>query len=497
MKPYVDTWLGGTLRLFADKVYTGQYFSQKHETVLSINANLPNGSTLAQMNHLMERMEAYLSEFPEIAQFQTRVSSANRASIEVRFTKAGERSGFPYRLKANVISKALELGGGSWVVYGLEDQGFSNDIRESAGSFRVKVTGYNYDELTSLAETLRDSLLTYRRIKEVDIRSDFSYWKDDYTEFYLRVNKRRMAEEGITAAQLFSVLEPVFGSERLCGTVWVDQKTEQVKLASRQSATYDVWGLMNLPIELNNRIYKVSELATLTREQAPQKVRKQNQEYVLCLQFDYIGASQQGQKVLEQEVEKFAAILPMGYKATIDNPYAGIWSDSHGVKREYLLLLLVIAIIFVMSSVLFNSLRQPLAIIFVIPISYIGVFLTFYLFRLDFDQGGFAAFVLLCGVTVNASIYILNEYNSLRRRLPHLKPLSAYLRAWNAKIVPIFLTVVSTMLGFIPFMVGEEREAFWFPLAAGTIGGLAMSFVGIFFYLPIFSLRRRDLRVRR
>ena len=50
-------------------------------------------------------------------------------------------SGFPYTLKANIISKALTLGGGSWSVYGLQDQGFSNDVRESAGSFRVKLYG--------------------------------------------------------------------------------------------------------------------------------------------------------------------------------------------------------------------------------------------------------------------------------------------------------------------------------------------------------------------
>ena len=493
VKPYVDVCLGGTLRLFADKVYTGGYFSQKHETVLYINANLPNGSTLEQMNRLVQRMETYLSEFPEIKQFQTSVQSANRASIEVHFTKESESTGFPYMLKANVISKALELGGGSWGVYGLEDQGFSNDVRESAGSYRVKLTGYNYDELMAWAEVLRDSLLTYRRIKEVDIRSDFSYWKDDYTEFYLKVDKRRLAEEGITAAQLFSALQPTFGTDRSCGTVWMDERAEQMKLVSRQADTYDVWGLMHTPIELNGRIYKVSELATITREQAPQNVKKQNQEYVLCLQFDYIGASQQGRKVLEREVEEFASVLPMGYKAVINDPYGGFWDDDHGIKREYLLLLLVIGIIFVTTSVLFDSLRQPLAIIFVIPISYIGVFLTFYLFELDFDQGGFAAFVLLCGITVNASIYILNEYNSLRRRFPKLSSLAAYLRAWNAKVVPIFLTVVSTILGFIPFMIGEEKEAFWFPLAAGTIGGLAMSLVGIFFYLPIFSLRRRNL----
>ena len=53
-----------------------------------------------------------------------------------------------------------------------------------------------------------------------------------------------------------------------------------------------------------------------------------------------------------------------------------------------------------------------------------------------------------------------------------------------------FPTVISTILGFIPFMLGTDKEAFWFPLAAGTIGGLIMSILGIFFYLPIFTLKK-------
>ena len=122
------------------------------------------------------------------------------------------------------------------------------------------------------------------------------------------------------------------------------------------------------------------------------------------------------------------------------------------------------------------------------------MFLTFYWFKLNFDQGGFASFVLLCGITVNASIYILNEYNQIRARVPAIAPLRAYLKAWNAKITPISLTVISTILGFIPFMLGTDKEAFWFPLAAGTIGGLAMSVLGIFLYLPLFALRKREMR---
>lgn len=487
VKPILDKALGGSLRLFVQKVYEGSYFTRNEETVLSVSASMPNGTTLTQMNNLMERMEAYLTTFKEIRQFQTNVYSARQAGIRIYFTKESERSGFPYTLKSKIISKALELGGGSWGVYGLQDQGFSNDVREGAGSFRIEMFGYNYDELYGWAEQLKDTLLTNRRIKEVLINSEFSWWKDDYQEFYFNLNKARMAQENILPIELFASLNPVFGKDIYTGSIIVDNETEKLKLSSRQSQDFDVWSMQYVPQAIKGKPYKLSELATVEKGQMPQKVAKVDQQYRLCLQYEYIGASNQGNKIQERELKKINSILPMGYTAKTDNNY---WSWDKKDNKQYLLLLLIIVIIFFTTSILFNSLKQPLAVIFVIPISYIGVFLTFYLFKLNFDQGGFASFVLLCGITVNASIYILNEYNQIRERKPLISPYKAYLKAWNAKITPIFLTVVSTILGFIPFMLGTDKEAFWFPLAAGTIGGLAMSILGIFIYLPIFTLNR-------
>ena len=489
VKPVINKALGGSLRLFAEKVYEGSYFNRDEgEVVLSVYATLPNGSTLEQMNVLIKRMETYLSDFKEIRQFQTYIYNARQANIQIYFTKENQRSGFPYTLKANIISKALTLGGGSWSVYGLQDQGFSNDVRESAGSFRVKLYGYNYDELSYWTEQLKEKLLLHRRIKEVTVNSEFSWWKDDYSEFYLDLDRLRMAKEHITATQLFAALRPVFGRDIYCGNVLFDNQTEQLKLSSLQGQQYDVWGLVNIPFFINGRSYKLADFATVQKGQSPQKVAKENQQYRLCLQYEYIGSSEQGKKLLKKDLEEFNKILPMGYTAENEQDY---WSWKKKDNKQYALLLIVIAIIFFTTAILFNSLKQPLAIIFVIPISYIGVFLTFYLFGLNFDQGGFASFVLLCGITVNASIYILNEYNAIRKRYPLLLPVRAFTKAWNSKILPIFLTVVSTILGFIPFMVGDGKEAFWFPLAAGTIGGLVMSILGIFLFLPIFSLKKQ------
>ena len=488
IKPIVDKALGGSLRLFIQKVYNGSYFTRNEEVVLYVYANLPNGSTLEQMNELIKKMEIYLSQFKEIKQFQTSVYNARRGNINIYFTKEHQNSGFPYTLKANIISKALQLGGGSWGVYGLQDQGFSNDVREGAGSFQVKMYGYNYDELYEWAEKLKAKLLTHRRIKEVIINSYFSYWKDDYQEFYFNLNRERMAQENINANILFSTIRPIYGKNMEIGSVVAENGSEKIKLSSKQSQEYDIWAMQYFPYGTDNKQYKLSELATMEKGQMPQQVAKENQQYRLCLQYEYIGSGEQGNKILKRDLEEFNKELPMGYTAQSERESWG-WGKKD--NKQYLLLLVVIAIIFFTTSILFNSLKQPLAIIFIIPVSYIGVFLTFYWFKLNFDQGGFASFVLLCGITVNASIYILNEYNAIRRRHPRMSALRAYTKAWNAKILPIFLTVVSTILGFIPFMVGTDKEAFWFPLAAGTIGGLVMSIIGIFFFLPVFVLKKR------
>lgn len=488
VKPILDKALGGTLRLFVQKVYQGSYFTRNDETVLSVGATLPNGATLSQMNRLIGRMETFLSTCPGIRQFQTQIYNARQAGIYIYFTRESQRSGYPYTLKSQIIGKALELGGGSWNVWGLQDQGFNNDVRENAGSFHIEMYGYNYDELYEWAERLKAELLAYRRIKEVSINSEFSWWKEDYQEFYFRLAKARMAQEDLHPETLFASLAPVFGKDLYSGSIVMRGETEKLKLTSRQSREYDLWSMQYQPWQTaSGQTYKLADVASVEKDQVPQQVAKINQQYRLCLQYEYIGAHTQGTKIQERVLKAFNRLLPMGYtaKASVYD-----WSWTRQDSGQYALLLLIIAIIFFTTSILFNSLRQPLAVIFVIPISYIGVFLTFYVFKLNFDQGGFASFVLLCGITVNASIYILNEYNRLRDRFPRLSARRAYLKAWNAKITPIFLTVISTILGFIPFMLGPDKEAFWFPLAAGTIGGLILSIAGIFFYLPVFTVNR-------
>lgn len=152
-------------------------------------------------------------------------------------------------------------------------------------------------------------------------------------------------------------------------------------------------------------------------------------------------------------------------------------------NNNILLLLLIVAIIYFICAVLFESLRYPLIIIGLIPISFIGVFLTFAITGCRFDQGGFASLVMLAGIVVNAGIYILNEMR-IQMCEKHYKGIILYIRAFNHKIVPVLLTVLSTVLGLIPFLLEGEKDVFWFAFALGTMGGLLFSLIAIVLFMP-------------
>lgn len=482
IRPWVDKALGGTLRLFVQEAVGSSSMSNTAEVVLYVHASMPNGTTLDQMNSIVRKMESYISTLDGIRMFETSISSARSADISIHFTDATRNTYYPYVVKSKLTEKALQLGGGSWSIYGLQDYGFSNDVKEQVGSYMIKLYGYNYEQLLEIAEDISNDLLSHRRIRDVACNSRQVHWKEDYSEFVFKLRMPKMAEQDISPRYFFNAIKPAFNKGIMCGRIWNGNQYEAIKVAANESKAYDVWSLRNMPIEIGNRHCKLSELCDLTRQTSPKSIEKINQEYQLVLQYEYIGSTKGGDRVYDDIIDKYQKLLPTGYSLKGSHGYFWGRAESDSIVP---LLLLIIAIIFVIAAILFNSLLKPLVIMGTIPISFVGLFLTFYLFDINFDQGGFAAMVLLCGITVNASIYIVNEFQNNVKQHSDWNLHRCLLKAYDVKTGTILLTILSTVLGFIPFII-DANNSFWFSLAAGTMGGLTFSVIGIFLFLPLF-----------
>ena len=264
-----------------------------------------------------------------------------------------------------------------------------------------------------------------------------------------------------------------------------DDGPVQVLLRSSDSDSYDLWHVLNEPVEVDSVKAKLSVAGSIVKKRTGLDIRKKNQSYEINVCYDFIGSRELSMSLKRNMTDYMnEEVLPVGFKAEFSG---GGWFERHKDRYAWLILL-IIAVIYVMLAMSFESLKLPFAVILMIPVSFIGLFLAFGLSELTFDQGGFAAFVMLCGIVVNAGIYLVRTY----QKTEGPNRLRCYVKAFNHKVNPILLTILSTILGLLPFLSDGPEEVFWFDFAVGTISGLLFSMIAMYFYLPIFVLSRRE-----
>ncbi len=526
-KPYdrnrqtIDKVFSSSFGLFYKSLNRSNFYREPEKKRLVINAGMLEGCTVNQLNDVVKAMENYLSKFDEISVFTTSVYSYDNAEISVEFKPEYENTGFPSVLKSEVTRMAINFGGANWRVSGIDDNNFNNNIVSSSKGSRISLKGYNYQELSRYAEKLVTYLSANRRVLGAEVWS--GGWNGRPSmEFVLDYDFARMTLADINPYAYYNALGSLL-YERKIGTSEYGGEAVDVVLRSSDLDRYDLWHVLNSPIDVGQKKMTLSSVGGIDKRRTGVTVRKSNQSYELVVCYDFIGnwelsrsLSQKAVKYMNEEV------LPLGFKAEV--PGWG-WFDT--AKQQYAwLLFLILAVMYVMLAMTFESFRYPLAVIFMVPVSFIGLFLAFGLSDFSFDQGGFAAFVMLSGIVVNAGIYLISTYQTLLKdrsrwfgrltNLPQPGPvvrqahqpaegpvvrqahqpteradIRLYVKSYSRKINPITLTIVSTILGLIPFLTDGPEEVFWFDFAIGTISGMLFSIIAVIFFLPIFCVSRK------
>ena len=495
----IDKWAGSSFGAFYKALDRSNFYREPQQNILHINAGMLEGCTIHQLNEIVKSMENYLAGFDEIKVFTTEIYSYDDASITVEFKPEYENTGFPSQLKALVTSMAINFGGANWTIYGIDDNAFNNNIVSNYKSHRITLNGYNHQELRQYADYLVKHLSQNRRVAGPEVWG--TGWRSrPKTEFNMSYDLERMAAAGVNPYEWYSGLSSMLYDESVMSVNTGGELTEVV-LRSSELEDYDYWHVLHSPVKTGEAAVPLQDVGSIEKRRSGITISKDNQSYELNVCFDFIGSYELSKKVIDKALDHMNdEILPVGYKAY--DPYGGWWDQN---KDKYAwLIFLIVAVIFVMLAITFESYRLPFAVIFMIPISFIGRFLTFGSSDLSFDQGGFAAFVMLCGIVVNAGIYIVLTYKDINGKCAALSgsavshsDLRAYVKAFGRKITPIMLTVISTILGLIPFLTDGPKEVFWFDFAIGTMGGMVFSVIAVLVVLPVFVISKRKWTSKR
>jgi len=502
VRPIIEKALGGSLRLFADKVKSsfGYYYygggSDEVRTKLNVTiGRSQEGLTIENLNDVCGRVENMLAGYGEIEMFTTSIYSAESANMTITFNPEEENGIFPYILKIRIEDFLMGIGSYHVFVSGV-GRAFSNQVGSEyiSGTWTVALKGYNYDELMGYAEDLKTRLLEHPRIQEAYIMGSGERFRNK------KITRNRMSfDESFLAVNssdirfAFSEIQKYSRSVYPYSQVYINDFRAPLTVRSAQSGEYDLWTVQNTPIITQEGMFvKLKDFSGIKQDITDNKITREDQQYILMVMYDFIGNYELGAIILERNINETKANLPLGYSAD-----RSLYSYSWGQKQSnFYLIFLVILIIFIICAVLLESLSQPLGVISLIPFSFIGVFLTFHIFKIRPDEGVLAALLLLAGLVVNSALYIVNDYNNFSKQGKRLSAQKIYVKAYNAKIIPIALTILSTVIGLTPFLLSGRDERFWFSLAAGTIGGLIFSVIGLFLFLPVFMRFGKGIGLR-
>ena len=218
------------------------------------------------------------------------------------------------------------------------------------------------------------------------------------------------------------------------------------------------------PIPLN-------AIAKMKVGEGPSEIRRIDGRRVALVQANIGGGSlgaavNDAQSILSSEIEW---PVYMDFHITGQNQE---WERSRG--SLLLALGLSLFLVYVIMASQFESLIQPLIIMFTIPMAFVGTVLGLKWLGINLSVVVFLGMIMLAGIVVNNAIVLVDYANTLRARGLELK--EAIVKASRVRLRPILMTTATTVLGLLPMALGlGDGAEIRTPMAVAVISGLITS----------------------
>jgi HAE1 family hydrophobic/amphiphilic exporter-1 len=190
-------------------------------------------------------------------------------------------------------------------------------------------------------------------------------------------------------------------------------------------------------------------------------------------------------------------------KLQADGKLIGVTVTLGGVTAEmsdafgglFLSMAVAILLVYLVMVLVFNSLIDPLVIMFSLPLATIGAFPALFLTQRPIGISALIGFLMLIGIVVTNAIVLLDLVEQHRRR--GMPMYDALMQGGRTRVRPILMTAIATILALVPLGLGlSEGEIIASELATVVIGGLFTSTFLTLIVVPVVYSLVEDGKVR-
>ncbi|HHE0524856.1 TPA: multidrug efflux RND transporter permease subunit VmeV [Vibrio parahaemolyticus] len=458
-----------------------QFFPPSNTPMFYVDMWMPEGTDIRQTIKQAEKVESYIRQQDDIdfvsvsigqglqrfaLTYQPEKSYEAYAQFQVRTTDRDNMFKLLHKLDDNLAKT-------------FDEPTFQFKLMEfgpsPASKIEARITGPDPKVLRELAVQVEDILHTDPGAR--NIRHD---WRERTKELVPVFNESKARRLGISKEDLSSTLQMAFGGSTF-GVLRDGTHTLPIMMRLPEAERVDFESLQNVKIwspSLQTYIPVDQIIDGVELDWSEPLIQRRDRKRTLTVLGDHDVLSDDTAASLFARVQPkvMALHIPEGYEITWGGEYESSKDAQEGLfgslPMGYLLM-------FIITILLFNSIKKPLVIWFTVPLSIIGVAFGLLTTNMPFSFTAFLGLLSLSGMILKNGIVLLDQINL---ELESGKdPYLAIVDSAISRVRPVSMAALTTILGMIPLVF----DAFFGSMAITIMAGLGFATVLTLIVVPV------------
>ncbi|HBD64220.1 MAG TPA: multidrug ABC transporter [Clostridiales bacterium] len=457
-----------------------EFFPATDEGMISVSVKLPAGAKTEQVDDVLNEIKTSMQDIPEIVSVFTQAGSSgmmsltggsNTGSITVILSELKERDRSVKEISDEIRKISKDIPGAEISV----SEASMMMMGMSGGAISISIKGDDIETLKDISGDFKNIIEAVDGTREVS-----TSYEDGIPQVQIVADRGIASQYGLTTAQIGSAVNNnLSGSKATKFKVNGNELDVVIKGDSKYGQSMSLLEMLPVPTPVGGNV-PLSEIAEIKVEKGPISIMRENQTRVMTVSGSVVGRDIQSVSTeIEALLKKYE--MPNGYSYTFGG-------ETEQIQETFTDLAMVmgvaIILVYMIIAAQFESLVQPLAIMFSVPLALSGGFIGLFVTGLPLNVIGIIGLIILVGIVVNNAI-VLVDYINMRRGRGEDRNV-AIMKAGPIRIRPIMMTALTTILGLVPMALGiGEGAELTQSMGVVVIGGLALSTVLTLVVVPV------------
>ncbi|GEM_PF-11872 len=351
----------------------------------------------------------------------------------------------------------------------------------STSPINIQVAGKDLSVSTKIADEI---VKEAKKVKgAVDVRI---LERIDYPQIEIELDRDAISAKRLTVDEVVkNIVTALNSSVNFKPAFWIDPKNGNHYFLGAQypeELIKNLDTLKNLPLTGKGQMQVVllKEIAKFKETTAPSEVRHRNIQRVIDVMVNTSGRDVGS---VSSEISRNIRHIPLpeGYKIEHRGEVESMASSFQNLGGGLFLAVILIYLVLVAQ---FRSFRDPLLILFTVPMGLMGVLVTLWLTRTSLNIQSFIGVIFMVGIAVSNGILLIEFANRLKGEGASAE--EAAIKAARVRLRPIVMTTLAALLGLLPMAIGFGHGAEAnVPLGRAVLGGLLVSTILTLLVLPL------------